>query len=82
MSSKIKFLAQRSSIVWTIRGFFHLRGFVEIDAPIIVRSPGLEPYLDAFEVQGIQTQINHISQEIPGLAQGHRKYLHTSPEYA
>jgi lysyl-tRNA synthetase class 2 len=83
MLSKLKFLKQRSSIVWTIRGFFHFRGFVEIDAPIIVRSPGLEPYLDAFEVRGIQTDIHHQAQAALSMLElGQRKYLQTSPEYA
>ncbi len=84
MPTKIEYLQRRSLIVWSIRRFFHLNAFIEIDAPIIVRSPGLEPYLDAFEVVGAQSQIDHISEEksFKGLNLGQRKYLHTSPEYA
>ncbi len=61
-----RLLRRRARIVRALRAFFDHRDFVEIEAPIAVRSPGMEPHLDAFRLQ----------------TGGARRYLHTSPEYA
>lgn len=63
---KPELLRLRARIVRALRAFFDERDFVEIEAPIAVRSPGMEPHLDAFELR----------------TDGPRRYLHTSPEYA
>ena len=60
-------LRQRATALQAVRTFFAARGYLEIDAPIAVVSPGLEPHLDAFEL---------------ARPLGPRRYLHTSPEYA
>jgi lysyl-tRNA synthetase class 2 len=57
---------ERARVLRAIRGFLDARGYVEIEAPLLVVSPGLEPQLDAFKVP----------------TGGPRRYLHTSPEYA
>ncbi|MEO1227351.1 MAG: EF-P lysine aminoacylase EpmA [Myxococcota bacterium] len=54
-----------------VRGWFDARDFLEVETPIAVLSPGLEPHLEAFETlergpDGQQTSL----------------FLHTSPEYA
>ncbi len=54
-----------------IRAFFDQRGLLEVETPIAVPSPGLEPHLVAFETE----------QRHPGGA-AEKLYLHTSPEYA
>jgi lysyl-tRNA synthetase class 2 len=54
-----------------IRGWFDRAGLLEVETPIAVVSPGLEPHLFAFET----TQ-----QHPDGFAE--KLYLHTSPEYA
>jgi hypothetical protein len=59
-------LLARHRIRRAVRAFLDERGYVEIEAPLLVVSPGLEPHLDAFEVP----------------TGGPRRYLHTSPEYA
>jgi lysyl-tRNA synthetase class 2 len=46
-----KKLRERSILHRTIRTFFDAREFIEIDAPILVPSPGLELHLDAFAVE-------------------------------
>lgn len=59
-------LRRRAAILRALRAFFEAHDFVEIEAPVAVVSPGLEPHLDAFELR----------------TEGPRRYLHTSPEYA
>lgn len=62
----------RSVLLTAIRAFFARRGFVEIDPPTLVHSPGLELHLDAVGVQ---------LREGMGGAPVER-WLSTSPEYA
>lgn len=37
-------------MVRALRDWFHHQGFIEIEAPVMVRSPALEPHLEAFRV--------------------------------
>ena len=60
-----KKLRERSILNRTIRAFFDAREFIEIEAPILVPSPGLELHLDAFAVANDEAA----------------RYLITSPEY-
>lgn len=50
-----------------VRAFFAARGFVEVQTPVLVPSPGLDLHLDAFEVAGGD--------------RGAPRWLATSPEY-
>jgi lysyl-tRNA synthetase class 2 len=60
-------LAARDLAVRSIRRFFDGRGFVEVETPIAVPSPGLDVHLAAFELR---------------TAEGRPpRYLSTSPEY-
>ncbi len=54
-----------------IRSFFDARGLLEVETPILVSSPGLEPHLDPFS-----TRLRHPDGTEATV------YLHTSPEYA
>jgi lysyl-tRNA synthetase class 2 len=54
-----------------VRAFFDSRGLLEVETPIAVPSPGLEPHLWAFE-----------TEEVGPDAAATKLYLHTSPEYA
>lgn len=58
-------LATRARLLQSTRSFFAARGFVEVETPALVPSPGLDVHLDAFETNG------------PAAA----RYLATSPEY-
>src|SRR5688572_29912079 len=64
-------LKARKAMNDAIRRFFDGRDFLEVETPIAVRSPGLEPHLFAFE-----------TQEIGPDQRRETLYLHTSPEYA
>jgi elongation factor P--(R)-beta-lysine ligase len=51
LSGRIRNLERRAEMLRAIRQFFDSRGFVEIEAPIRVPSPGLELHLDAYAVE-------------------------------
>lgn len=59
-------LRQRAEIIAGIRRFFDEQGFVEVETPVLVSQPGMEPHLEAF-------QTTYDARPF---------YLHTSPEYA
>jgi lysyl-tRNA synthetase class 2 len=58
-------LVKRARILAQVRAFFDARGFLEVETPTLIPSPGLDPHLSAFEV---------------ATPRGTR-YLSTSPEY-
>ena len=58
-------LERRADVIESVRAFFTSRGFLEVETPILVPSPGLDVHLDAFAVES----------ESPA------RYLITSPEY-
>jgi elongation factor P--(R)-beta-lysine ligase len=60
-----KRLRERATILRGVRAFFDARGFLEVQTPVMVPSPGLDLHLSAFEVAG----------EAPA------RWLMTSPEY-
>ncbi len=60
-------LELRAAVTATVRKFFAARGYLEVETPILVPSPGMDLHLDAFEVAGGST--------------GRPAYLATSPEY-
>ena len=59
-------LRKRAKIIAGIRQFFDEKGFVEVETPLMVSQPGMEPHLEAFQTMYEMRQF----------------YLHTSPEYA
>lgn len=64
-------LILRCKIIQGIRQYFLDQGFVEIETPYLVASPGMEPHLSALELYCTY----------PNDTRG-KKYLHTSPEYS
>jgi lysyl-tRNA synthetase class 2 len=63
----MKRLRERARVCADVRRFFDARGFLEVQTPLMVPSPGLDVHLDAFE--------------IAGGAGGAPRWLSTSPEY-
>src|SRR5688572_23957001 len=59
-------LLVRERVVDAIRAFFKEQGFREVETPLLVAHPGMEPHLEVFETR-------------VGPARG---FLTTSPEYA
>ena len=63
-------LRTRARVLSFIRRFFENAGFLEVETPLLVPSPGMEPHLDAFET--LYSENGH----------ARRYFLPTSPEYA
>ena len=62
---------EREIVNNTIRSFFCKRGYVEVETPIVVRSPGMEPNLVPFETTVVEPDGTR-----------HAAGLITSPEYS
>ena len=65
------FLLARDRIMASLRQWFRMRGFLEVETPALQVSPGNETHLHAFATEIID----------PDGARAQR-YLHTSPEFA
>ncbi|MDP9002032.1 MAG: EF-P lysine aminoacylase EpmA [Myxococcota bacterium] len=63
----MKRLRERARVLGDIRRFFDARGFVEVQTPAMVPSPGMDLHLHAFEVVGAD--------------RSPERWLITSPEY-
>ena len=68
---ELRVLRARKRMLDTVRRYFDDAGLLEVETPIAVVSPGLEPHLSAFET---------CARAHDGTEE--RLYLHTSPEYA
>ncbi len=67
MTANRQALEARAAVVRSVRELFESRGFVEVETPVLVPSPGLDVHLDAFAV----APENDASP----------RFLSTSPEY-
>jgi lysyl-tRNA synthetase class 2 len=66
----VKRLDERDRALRETRAFFASRGYLEVETPVLVPSPGLDFHLDAFEAVGP-----------PRPAPRAQRWLSTSPEY-
>lgn len=73
MTASIETLRQRAAIIQAIREFFIENGFLEVETPTLAPSPGMDPYLNAFET------VYHPEFTSPTSTQ--TLYLPTSPEF-
>lgn len=70
-AGRLDILERRAAMLAELRRFFSGRGYVEVETPALQASPGLEPYMEAFE-----------TTLAPPAGPGRRMFLHTSPEFA
>src|SRR5687768_2142337 len=49
---RVRAMAIRARVEDGIRGFFRGRGFREVHTPLLVPSPGMEPHIKPFRVEG------------------------------
>src|SRR5690606_9428215 len=68
----VKLLEARARALASAREFLASRGYLEVETPIAVPSPGLDLHLDAFEV---------VPTGVPAAEGRPKRYLSTSPEY-
>ncbi|MEK7546414.1 MAG: EF-P lysine aminoacylase EpmA [Patescibacteria group bacterium] len=64
-------LQTRAKALAAVRSFFDAQGYMEVETPIVVAEPGMEPHLDPFET----TVADPFGNRYPA-------FLITSPEYA
>ncbi len=67
LRERLPLFQERDKFLRLARSFFQRRRFLEVDAPILVPSAGMEPHLDPFKVTGTAT--------------GRAAFLPTSPEF-
>src|SRR6185369_293092 len=65
--------AARQAMYAALRRFFAAAGFAEVETPLLVPAPGMEPHISACEVA---------FRPETDLGRARTLYLHTSPEYA
>jgi lysyl-tRNA synthetase class 2 len=70
-AARLPFLQHRATLTRSVRGFFHDRGYTEVETPCAVTAPGEEVHLRAFA-----TTREHQDGRTEKL------WLHTSPEFA
>ena len=63
----------RTQLYRALRAWFAAAGYLEVETPTLVPTPGLEPHIDPFEAAFIPQT---------GVGQRRSLWLHTSPEYA
>lgn len=71
IADRLPLLKRRQWIMKSIRSFFDARGYMEIETPYLVKTPGEEVHLHPF----------HSVYETPQ-GEKHNLFLHTSPEFS
>jgi lysyl-tRNA synthetase class 2 len=70
LAPRIANLRARARALSALRRFFDQRGFLEVEAPLLVPSPGLELHLDAFRVDGAGFLITSPEYQLKRLCAG------------
>jgi lysyl-tRNA synthetase class 2 len=65
LASRRPLFEARARFFHFVRDFFRSRGFLEVDAPLLVPAAGMEPHLDPFEVRGWATGVQSLLPTSP-----------------
>lgn len=71
-SASLDVIKERAEMLWQIRAFFHTRGVLEVETPIMSAAANTDPQISSF--------ITHYDG--PAAPADGRMFLHTSPEFA
>jgi lysyl-tRNA synthetase class 2 len=71
LADRLGFLRRRARLAQAVRAFFDARGYIEVETPYAVPTPGEEVHLRAFATQRTAPD-----------GQTSKLWLHTSPEFA
>lgn len=66
-------LCRRAALLARAREFFHVRGVLEVDTPLVINAPVTDVHIHSARVS---------FEDAAGVASPHPFFLHTSPEYA
>ncbi|MCD4655532.1 hypothetical protein K8T06_16550, partial [bacterium] len=83
MAANLKILETRAKIIRAIRTFFVQQDFLEVETPVLVPSPGMEPHLEPFETLFIPEGSNRSDCPDNSMQPDNsiQLYLPTSPEF-
>ena len=65
LESKVNILLDRASLLRSVRSFFHDKGVIEVDTPLLYEYPNLDTHIEL----------------ITAFDGKHKRYLHSSPEF-
>jgi lysyl-tRNA synthetase class 2 len=74
LSQRLPRLQARGRLQAALRRWFAEQGFVEVETPILQRSPGAEVHLGGFSTEWVHPASKHPDHAV--------RWLHTSPEFA
>ena len=76
-NASLSLLKKRAELFRQIREFFHARGYLEVETPLLSRYTVTSPFIQSFSVpyEAVPCEV------IPGEAERKTAYLQTSPEY-
>ncbi|MBI4234899.1 EF-P lysine aminoacylase GenX [Candidatus Peregrinibacteria bacterium] len=83
MKNHLHLAIARAEFEQQIRNFFKKRDFVEVQTPIMVKTPGMEPHLNVFETKFYDKNCPRRTPAATGggkSAEGGPRYLNHSPE--
>lgn len=72
-TASLRMLRQRAELLWRLRSFFHSRGFLEVQVPVLSRDTVVDRHIDPIAVPSTQFGVSCLEPQ--------SFYLQTSPEF-